>query len=147
MTECNNCGRCCDPVVLPYTQDDIRHLPPFGKGSMFIALQDPENRRWILEDLIPIRRRDGVDAVADYMSAGAKTAYSSNGEAVVLFSHFFKCKWYNKEERTCEAYDRRPPICSGYPWYGDEPDETKAIPKECSYNADVGVPVKLITKP
>lgn len=139
MTQCNGCGRCCDPVVLPFTQDDARRA---ARGEML-----PENRRWVIEDLTPIPRRQGINATADYMTAGGKTVYGIKGEPVVLFSHFFTCKWFDTETRTCEAYDRRPPICSGYPWYDDEPDDSKTIPKECSYNADVGVPVKLITKP
>lgn len=142
MTSCNGCGRCCDPVVLPYTQDDARRAPLSGPGMMY-----PENRRWVLEDLTPIRRRDGLTLTNDYMPGG-KTVVTqvATGRTEILFSHFFTCKWYNRETRACEAYDRRPPICSGYPWYDAPPDDTKTIPLECSFNADVGQPVKLILK-
>lgn len=142
MTDCNGCGRCCDPVVLPYTQNEIRRLLP-GYG-----LIEDENRRFVLEDLTPIRpRRRGLEMVSDYMAEGAKSSALHLGEPMILFSHFYECRWYDRETRQCLNYDDRPPMCREFPTYGDWPDPTKAIPPECSYNADCGRPVKPISPP
>lgn len=43
------------------------------------------------------------------------------------------------EDGLCTAYDSRPPVCSGYPWYGREPSQEQAghLGDQCSYLLDV----------
>lgn len=31
---------------------------------------------------------------------------------------YYRCDAFDPETRLCTAHDDRPPICSGYPWYG-----------------------------
>jgi Fe-S-cluster containining protein len=52
----------------------------------------------------------------------------------------YKCDYFNADTRLCTAHDKRPPICSRYPWYEDEPKLTGTgayLSPRCSYNADV----------
>jgi Fe-S-cluster containining protein len=38
----------------------------------------------------------------------------------------------------CTAYDDRPPVCEGYPWYGEDPlIRVQYVGERCSYLLDV----------
>jgi Fe-S-cluster containining protein len=37
-----------------------------------------------------------------------------NGEPYVRY----RCDMYDSETRECKAHEDRPPVCSGFPWYG-----------------------------
>lgn len=138
MTSCNGCGRCCDPVPLPYTQDDVRRALP---GEISGGKAD---RDFILNVLRPLRRRDGL---ARSWYNGGKTLLTStdprdrNVQLVTTF--FYECPFFDQATRQCTNYDSRPPMCAGYPWYTARPDPQIALPPECSYNADVGRPVQV----
>lgn len=136
MTSCNGCGRCCDPVVLPYTQEEAARLMP-GRDI------EADVRDFVLHDLTPMRRRDGLAMVSDYMKEGAKTTWAPTpwDPPVITVSHFFTCRHYDQATRSCLNFENRPSICRGFPWYGSPPDDFKAIPPECSFNADLGRPV------
>lgn len=49
------------------------------------------------------------------------------------------CAAYDVETRSCTAYDDRPKVCSGFPWYGRGPVEGKLEDSTvCGYVADLG---------
>lgn len=138
MTACNGCGACCSPVALAFTQDDIRRALP--------AQIDPANRAWVLNDLTPITRREGIRRTG--MNGGITTAVVGHGrstEAVLTLTFFYECRHYDDASRTCRAYDQRPPMCADYPWYGMPPEPGKFLPPECSFRADIGQPVTIRT--
>lgn len=134
MTECNGCGRCCDPVALPYRVA--------GMGPEQIALIDPGDRDWVLNHLTEIRpRRDGLAMVRDYMRDGMTWGLGLDGRMAEVVTFFYSCDFYDPETREGLAYDERPDVCSDYPWYGMPPDASKAIPPDCEFNLDIGKPV------
>lgn len=141
MTDCNGCGQCCSPVVLPYSRHEAQMLLPAVRHEMFTERE----WRWIMEDLEPIPRRDGL-ARAPYLTDGKTRLMVDGYGEVVLFSNFYRCRQYDEETGRCLTYDDRPEVCAEFPWYGDPPDPTKAIPPPCSYNADVGQPVAAPTR-
>lgn len=51
--------------------------------------------------------------------------------------YLVECDHFDKTTRLCTAHDSRPPICSGYPWYGAEPNRDRLLDARCSYQADV----------
>lgn len=52
--------------------------------------------------------------------------------------HFqLSCDMFDHETRLCTAHDDRPLVCSGYPWYGQEPT-ARELNKGCSYWEDIG---------
>lgn len=154
MTDCNSCGRCCNPVVFSFQQIDIATQFPDPDASPYEALH-PRNRDWIVNDLTPIPRKIGKAMVADHM-AGFSTYYTMDkrtgrivpGSEVKQLSYFYECKHYDKETGDCGIYDNRPGLCEGFPWYGipltDSFNQNKSLPPECSYNADIGKPVNFI---
>ena len=48
------------------------------------------------------------------------------------------CDRLDQETRMCTAYDDRPAVCNGFPWYGEEPsaDRLKRSSR-CSFWADL----------
>lgn len=138
MTVCpDGCGACCDPVLSPYTKLDVL----LGRVAC-----DPETARWVLEDLTPISRRQGLTEV-DYLSEGGRTMAIVDGVPTVGWTYFYRCRHFDAEARLCRNYENRPPACRDYPWYGDPPDPNKALPRECAFRADLGqVPVPLVRK-
>lgn len=128
--ECNGCGQCCDPVVLPFTQREIMATLPSQH-------EHPADREHMLHDLIPISRREGL-ARAPYLSGGVTWASIDGGRSFLeTRSVFYECRHFDRETRRCRIYERRPPMCRDYPWYGDPPDGSKALPPDCSYIEDV----------
>ncbi len=51
------------------------------------------------------------------------------------------CDMYDSESKLCTAHDDRPPVCEGYPWYGERPSldhrNSKYLPPQCSFTTDI----------
>lgn len=127
---CNGCGACCSPVTLSMSQEDVRRKLP---GQL-----DARTRRWILEELTPISRREGK-ARAPWVGGGMTL---KNGRYSPDYSFFYECKNFDPVTRLCAAYDDRPEVCSGYPWYQAAPNPGAALPPYCSYREDIGKSVE-----
>jgi Fe-S-cluster containining protein len=130
MTEratCNTCGACCDPVTLPFTQQEAIE----ATGLM------PRTRDWILHDLTPISRKEAKRKAAWVWSdrIGAKKMSE-------VMQFFYRCRWFDPESRLCSNWQNRPLPCSGYPWGDDPPRPEAALPPTCSFRADIGKPVE-----
>lgn len=132
MTECNGCGTCCDPVPLPVTQMEVR------LGKMDLGERE---RRWILEELTPISRRQALE-LAPYLNTGGRTDFMKGPDGAVIYPTFYRCKWFDRETRACTNHADRPDVCRGYPWHEGRPDKTTNLPHECSFRADQGLPVE-----
>lgn len=54
--------------------------------------------------------------------------------------YHLRCDRFDSHARRCTAYADRPPICSGYPWYGREPsiERAEVLDLMCAFQADVG---------
>jgi Fe-S-cluster containining protein len=52
---------------------------------------------------------------------------------------FYTCDAFDAVHRLCTAHETRPPVCSGYPWYGKgpRPDVITRKDSRCSYLLDV----------
>jgi Fe-S-cluster containining protein len=48
------------------------------------------------------------------------------------------CDMFDRTARLCTAYEGRPPVCRGYPWYGEGPSlaTTDGLPARCGYRED-----------
>lgn len=134
MGKCNGCegsdvAGCCSPVMLPFSRLEAELAP---RDEM-----EAENRRWVLEDLTPISRREGLRRTP-YVKDGLTIYGNENtGETFWFWSHFYDCKHYDAATKRCMNYDNRPPMCRDFPWYGVAPDPLKSLPEHCSYRSDV----------
>lgn len=113
---CARCGDCCDPVRVP-----AEILDPYQEwieywrdgGDADIADADPT-----------------VRFIATHMS---ETDPDDTGHRV------FVCSFFDQTTRECTAHELRPPMCSGFPWYGEAPTERRIqwLYPRCSYALDV----------
>lgn len=132
MTECSSCGSCCDPITLAFTQDDARRMLP--------TEIDARTRRWIIDELVPISRREGM-ARSPWITHTALPM--KGGQYDPGYSQFYECRNFDRVTRRCTAYEDRPPVCSGFPHYGKKVLPTNiVIPHWCSFRADIGQPVE-----
>lgn len=145
MTECReHCGACCDPVVSPFTLNEMAQTTP-GQWP-----DGGANRDFMLNHLRPISRREGLRR-APYLTDGV-TVMGRPGEPgseVIAYSFFYECEFFDTDTRRCTNYDNRPPMCRMYPWYGNDPtrdslEKSKALPRMCAFRADLGQPVEPI---
>lgn len=126
------CFACCSPVAMAYTRIDVE------LGRVHLS---PRDRRWFLEELTPISRREGLRR-APYLGNGL-TGYSVMGEAMVLPTAFYECSNLDRETGLCRSYDDLPDTCSGFPEYDSPwPDPKKNLPPTCVWRADLGLPVE-----
>ncbi len=142
--ECNGCGACCNPVVMPYGPADLRDF-----RLIEAARADPDeldNLLFARAHFTVINRREGLQRAA-YLSEGGKTtcAMDADSRPIVAWSFFYSCDRFDPETRSCTDYENRPPLCRDYPFYGaplDDPwNKAKALPETCAFRADIGQPV------
>lgn len=101
---CARCGSCCDPVSLD-----------FGLWSRVTE----RARRYEAADFEddPDWWRDHVFIAANMRPVGVH-----GGSRVSL-----ECRFFDRAHGGCRAYERRPPMCSDYPWYGREPTAAQGL--------------------
>lgn len=122
------CGKCCDPVVLVYSQADV--------ASMGLMMSD-RDRNWVLNELTPISRREGLRRTPHF-KGGGKTVFQFDGAGspTVAFSLFYECKNLDPVTKMCRVYDDRPSACRDFPIDTDAPTEfigATALPDGCVY--------------
>lgn len=122
--DCAGCGRCCDPVWLPLTALELTQLlSRISAGARVSSPDGEENLRFIGEHMVPV-----VPQPDTYLDGGP--AETSGHTA-------WRCDRYDPVARLCTSHDDRPPICRGWPWYGEEPYVMTSMPDECSHQWDV----------
>lgn len=142
MTECSRCGNCCERI---YTGWNLEYL---GKrAAAWEKGPDPtkslvEFEEWLrkdegwgtesLETMLRVRK----EAVENY--AFVKTHWVSRNSTPPEDGHEnWNCTMFDTETRMCNAHEDRPPVCSGYPWYGHKPKRDADLSPQCSFNADI----------
>lgn len=123
-----SCGRCCDPVFLPTTLAETRAKIADLDSPRPFTDDSRANTEWARDYLVPLDPQpESFDGVALTPTWGSMWA----------------CRAFNTETRLCEHPDR-PPICTGYPWYGQPPGEhgrrtSTYFLGDCSYQLDIPV--------
>ena len=51
-------------------------------------------------------------------------------------AYLYTCDQLGADNR-CMAYEERPLVCRGYPWYGEAPRPMALADPECGYQVDV----------
>lgn len=110
MTDCARCGDCCENIQ---TSWDLEHLRKTAEKEGDDS-PNAANYRFV--------RDNWVDQGIDPNGAGGVT---------------WTCLKFDSVGRTCTAHEDRPPVCSGYPWYGKEPFKGAWLPAACSFQADI----------
>ena len=131
MTTCNDCGACCNPVVLP--------VSPAQMAALGVRLTDGA---WLREHLHPIPRRDGMARQPWARGRGWSERIDGHGQPVIEAAFYYECDRYDPVAKRCTDYEGRPSMCRDYPWSGGPPNPDADLPPTCSYRADLGLPVE-----
>jgi Fe-S-cluster containining protein len=103
------CGDCCDPV--------------------FLAADATERADWWKQEITAGRPpSEGSDA--DFISKHWHEEWRDERGAR------YRCDFFDPNHRECTAHDQRPGVCSGFPWYGEEPTRGR-VAGRCSYQWDL----------
>ncbi len=140
---CARCGNCCESIYMSAEMDLIRQAWTTEKLD---GVPDPgmdEGWKFWLEHGWTDDRRP--TAIAKY-----SPAHPDQSTANFTAEHWhlvrseedhqiYDCDMFDTETRLCTAGEGRPPVCSGYPWYGEEPGRGRAVllGPQCSYLLDV----------
>jgi Fe-S-cluster containining protein len=110
---CARCGSCCDPVII---ETDI---------VLRCAWQARSQERPSANALFITQHWHPIEAWRDLKDGVSVTSA--------------RCDMFDPATRLCTAHESRPPICSRFPWYGDQPgaDRAAPLPRHCSFLADV----------
>jgi Fe-S-cluster containining protein len=138
---CARCGGCCERIWL---NSDPR---PWSTAALE-GVPDPrtdEGWAYWLENVrqpgAPLAEADRESVLSAYDPDGPKRA-----DADFVAAHFaetcdghWTCDAYDPEHGTCTAHDARPPLCRGFPWYGETPSPGRgeSMPPGCSYLAEL----------
>lgn len=135
MTDCNGCGACCDPFVLPMGPVDLGNVPL----SLLAGSSTADDVAFYRDHLTPMSRGDGRRMTLEWNEGFTHVFVNDRLELRPAF--YYRCDRYDPVAKRCTDYDNRPPVCRGYPWYGRGPDDRANIPPTCSFNEDIGRPV------
>lgn len=127
MTVCNGCGSCCHPVVLPFT-----------KAEAAASDIPADIKWWVAEILTPMSPKEAKRLEPHLF---ARPHLSLDIDRMTPF--FYRCGWFDEEERVCTNYEGRPEGCRTFPWKTGRPKPGANLPPSCSFNADIGQPVVL----
>ena len=118
MSWCNQCGACCRVLTLEQSPEEIRATAALTK-----LLGIPSDAVFAAEHWRPLTRAEANERNPFYTSLLPAQA------------HLYACDQLGEDGR-CMAYEQRPLVCRGYPWYGEQPRDMSMADRDCGYRYD-----------
>ena len=119
MGSCNQCGACCRVLVLEQSADEVRAM-----AALTRLLGIPSDHVFAAEHWHPLTREEAMRRNPFYTSR------------LPVGAHLYRCDQLGPDGR-CQAYETRPLVCRGYPWY-DQPPRSMPLPDpDCGYKEDL----------
>ena len=122
MGECNGCGACCRVLTLAQSPDEVRRMAVLTR-----VLGIPSDSQFAADHWRPLTREEAMQRNAFYTSRLPASA------------HLYTCDRLGDDGR-CTAYEERPLVCRGYPWYDQPPKQMPLADPECGYLVDIVKP-------
>ena len=117
--ECNGCGACCRVLTLEQSPEEVRNIALVTR-----VLGIPSDHQFAAEHWHPLTREEAMRRNPFYTSRLAPDAY------------LYGCDRLGDDGR-CMAYEERPLVCRGYPWYDAAPRDIPLPDAECGYLVDL----------
>jgi Fe-S-cluster containining protein len=115
---CNQCGACCRTLTLEQSPHEVR-----ATAAVASVLGIPSDAVFAAAHWHPLTRAEAMRRNPFYVSQLRPGA------------HLYYCDQLGDDGR-CLAYEERPLVCRGYPWYG-QPPRAMALPHpDCGYAMD-----------
>ena len=115
---CNQCGACCRVLTLEQSPDEIR-----ATAAVTSVLGIPSDAVFAARHWHPLTRAEALQRNSFYTSQLPPDA------------HLYWCDQLGPDGR-CLAYEERPLVCRGYPWYGARPRPMPLPHPDCGYAVD-----------
>jgi len=105
--------------MLEQSWDEVRQM-----AALTRVLGIPSDHQFVAEHWRPLTRDEAMERNPFYTSRLATDA------------HLYACSRLASDGR-CTAYDERPLVCRGYPWYDLPPRAMLLADAECGYRVDL----------
>jgi len=119
MSLCNQCGACCRVLTLAESPEQI-HAMALLTGVLGI----PSDSVFAAKHWHPLTRAAALERNPFYTGRLPADA------------HLYSCDQLGADGR-CMAYEERPLVCRGYPWYDGGPRDMELADPDCGYFHDV----------
>jgi len=118
MGLCNQCGACCQVLTLQQSPKEV-HATAAIAGLLGI----PSDAVFAARHWHPLTRTEAMQRNPFYTSQLPADA------------HLYSCDQLGADGR-CQAYDERPLVCRGYPWYEQATRAMALADADCGYAVD-----------
>jgi Fe-S-cluster containining protein len=119
MGECNGCGACCRTIMLEQSPEEVRQM-----AAVTRVLGIPSDHQFAAEHWHPLTREEALATNPFYVSRLGTDV------------HWYACDQLGADGK-CTAYETRPLVCRGYPWYDAPPKAMPLADPECGYAVDL----------
>jgi Fe-S-cluster containining protein len=119
MDLCNQCGACCRVLTLVQSPEEIQNM-----AALTTVLGIPSDHAFAARHWHALSREEAMQRNPFYTSRLAPAA------------HLYWCDQLGADGR-CMAYETRPLVCRGYPWYGQPPLQMELPDHNCGYYHDI----------
>ena len=116
---CNRCGACCRVLTLQQSPAEVQAMAALTK-----TLGIPSDTVFAAEHWRPLTREEALQRNPFYTSRLSAEAY------------LYACDQLGDDGR-CLAYETRPLVCRGYPWYDQAPRDMELADQNCGYFYDI----------
>jgi len=115
MDLCNRCGACCRVLTVAQSPEDIAATAAIAR-----VLGIPSDAIFAAEHWHPLSRAEALQRNPFYT------------QSLPADAHLYWCDRLGADGR-CVAYETRPLVCRGYPWYQDTPRLMALADPDCGY--------------
>ncbi len=118
LGSCNQCGACCRVLTLAQSPEEVQ-----ATAAVTSVLGIPSDAVFAAKHWHPLTRAEAMRRNPSYTSQ------------LPMGAHLYWCDRLGEDGR-CLAYNERPLVCRGYPWYGQAPRSMALPDPDCSYAID-----------
>jgi Fe-S-cluster containining protein len=119
MSLCNQCGACCRVLTLEQSLQEVQAM-----ATLTRAIGIPSDTIFAAAHWHPLTRAEAMERNPFYTAR------------LTADAHLYRCDQLGEDGR-CMAYEERPLVCRGYPWYDQPPREMELADQDCGYFYDV----------
>ncbi|MCE7697849.1 MAG: YkgJ family cysteine cluster protein [Methanobacterium paludis] len=123
--KCNMCGSCCKAIRVSISPEklekEVKELYPDGVSDDMPEVNDYGFMKLYWKS---ITRKEALKRNPHIKTWGERD-----------YDYFYECIWFKNNH--CSCHDRKPHICSEYPWYGEKPSDIHLYSPNCGYKIDI----------
>ena len=119
LGKCNQCGACCRVLTLEQSPEEVQQM-----AALTSVLGIPSDYPFAARHWHPLTREEAARRNPFYT------------RSLPADAHLYRCDQLGDDGR-CMAYEERPLVCRGYPWYGQAPKQMELPDPNCSYFIDI----------